>query len=486
MNMMTFKDKAVSTCTAHVLVLSGLFLGGCLSVRPGYNPTPVPGIPSRLAGTCIVLRAKDSSDGVYDEGLPFVSGALDEELLPDDLAEAVAAAMRAHHVFDRVQVSTNSPGTTGDLHYVCRPELRKMKVRSGTYTLDGVRSTLGRWQEGVMQLDIELFKVGQSTPMMDYSHEVQLPRYRIDAHPGQYRSRLEQAYGKLIAMQMRDFEQQLDRVLSPPVPRVPSTDPDASGTHDAWALVVGIAEYAKVDTALPNLVFADDDARAMSGVLRGMGWDADHVKVLVDREATKAGIEGALDGWLTKAGTNDLILLYWSGHAYPDPADQRKVYFACHDTVSRQPHTGWRMDRVLDRVREKGARNVVVIADTCHAGRLIVDGARGLELRPVVQKPGGAEQIPKGWIYLVSAEADRKALENAAWKNGAFTHCLLRGLKGEADSDRNGDITMLELTAFLGRAMPEATEKVLGKARTPVIESNPDDSAIWRLTLQRN
>jgi uncharacterized caspase-like protein len=214
------------------------------------------------------------------------------------------------------------------------------------------------------------------------------------------------------------------------------------------------------------------------------------MKLLTDEDATKRNIQIALESWLTKARPEDLIVLFWSGHGFPDPEDPEKVYFACYDTDPNIPATGYRMDRVVEALKERGVRNVIVLADTCHAGKLITRGdEKSVSVRPYVDKMERDRTVPKGWIFMVAADSDRKAIEHSSWKNGAFTHCLLKGLGGEADGfqsvgKKDGRVTMLELRTYLERQMPEETQKVLGVAKHPLITTSTGDSSIWQLDLK--
>ena len=96
---------------------------------------------------------------------------------------------------------------------------------------------------------------------------------------------------------------------------------------------------------------------------------------------------------------------------------------------------------------------------------------------------------PKGWIFMVAADTDRKAIEHSSWTNGAFTHSLVKGLSGTADGylsagPKDGTVTMGELRAYLNSAMPDETQKVLGVAKRPVITTSSGDPGIWDLSLQ--
>jgi len=217
-------------------------------------------------------------------------------------------------------------------------------------------------------------------------------------------------------------------------------------------------------------------------------WKSSHIKLLTNQQATKRNIEVALESWLTKANPEDLIVLYWSGHGFPDPENAEKVYFACYDTDVSIPATGYRMDRVRAALNERKARNVILIADTCHAGKLITRGNKGISIVPQIERMRRDKTIPKGWIFMVGADTERQAIEHSSWSNGAFTHCLIKGLSGCADGFENsglrdGIVTMGELRIYLFTEMPNQTQRVLGTAKRPVIMSSSGDKNIWELSL---
>ncbi len=264
---------------------------------------------------------------------------------------------------------------------------------------------------------------------------------------------------------------------------------ESLSSRRCWAVLVGVAEYEHAGKGnLTNLLYADDDAEAFAATLKNQKWKSSHIKLLTNKQATKRNIEVALESWLTKANPEDLIVLYWSGHGFPDPENAEKVYFACYDTDVSIPATGYRMDRVRSALEERKARNVILLADTCHAGKLITRGNKGISIVPQIEKMRRDKSIPKGWIFMVGADTDRQAIEHTSWSNGAFTHCLIKGLSGCADGFENsglrdGIVTMGELRIYLFTEMPNQTQRVLGTAKRPVIMSRSGDKNIWDLSL---
>lgn len=282
----------------------------------------------------------------------------------------------------------------------------------------------------------------------------------------------------------------LPPVLAKPTPTEAATALAVTGIRQRFAVCIGISEYQ--DPAIERLPLAAKDAQDIARLLKSQpGMSVDTVKLLTDRDATKRNIEDALEGFLSKAGRDDLIFLYWSGHGFPDATDDTKVYFACNDTILREPYTGYRMDKVRTSLEEKGCRNVIIVADTCHAGRIVTrDVDRGIVGIASGVKSIKAAEIPKGQIFMVAADADRKAVEISKWSNGAFTHVLLQGLNGAADGymasgEKDGIVTFGEIRAYMLSQFPEQTRTVLGKALHPIILVNTGDARINDLPLSR-
>ena len=260
------------------------------------------------------------------------------------------------------------------------------------------------------------------------------------------------------------------------------------GRSNAFAVVIGISHYQhQKRNPLPDLAFAEDDAYAFAQILRNLGWSESHIKVLVNENATRENISIALQSWLTKAGKDDMVVLFWSGHGYQDPENPQKTYLACYDTKMWIPATGYRMDHVSNALAELNARHVVVMADTCHAGGLAK--TRGIRVtNPYLDKLKSESPFPKGWVWMVGADTDREAIELSSWKNGAFTHVMLEAMGGKGDGfqgagAKDGIVTLGELRAYMQTMMPDETQKVIGVAKHPTIITSSDDPEVWKLSL---
>ena len=89
---------------------------------------------------------------------------------------------------------------------------------------------------------------------------------------------------------------------------------------------------------------------------------------------------------------------------------------------------------------------------------------------------------------MLAAESDRQAVEDKQWGHGAFTYFFLKALAGEADGFEGSGkcdqiITPAELRAFLRYKVPVETQKSLGTAVHPLIQTNSANATIWDINI---
>src|SRR5499426_845163 len=91
--------------------------------------------------------------------------------------------------------------------------------------------------------------------------------------------------------------------------------PDGRG--QLWAVVIGISSYRNIPPE-GQLRFAHRDAEDLAAFLRtprGGGFPSNHIKVLLNQDATLSAIRTAIGTWLVRsAEPDDVIYIFFAGH----------------------------------------------------------------------------------------------------------------------------------------------------------------------------
>ena len=272
--------------------------------------------------------------------------------------------------------------------------------------------------------------------------------------------------------------------LSPGLPHAPAQPEGDPGQR--WAVVIGVSDYE--DSRIPSLRYAARDAQVFHDWLvspTGGRYAPSKVKLLLNRNATNERIKDALFNWLKQAIEEDVVVIYFAGHGSPESPEAVQNLFllptnARYDNIAVTGFPMWDVETALKRFIK--ARRVVIIADACHAAGVgqsfdvAVRADRGLQVNQISAGLQGLSDVGEG-VCVISASRDREfSQESREWGggHGVFTHYLLEGLKGAADFDRSGSVSVGEVTVYVSQQVRRATRN----AQNPVVAGRFDPSLI--------
>ena len=230
-----------------------------------------------------------------------------------------------------------------------------------------------------------------------------------------------------------------------------------------WAVVIGISKYKTVHP----LRYADMDAQAFHDYLMGnVGVPAENVTLLLNEQATLMNLKRTLGTELKrKAAEKDTVIIYYAGHGAPEADasasddDGLEKYIVPYDADPKDLYsTGLPMREVETIFNRLAPERVIFISDSCYsgatAGRTFATASR----RAVVSESFLTRLSKgKGRIVLSASKASEVSEEREDLGHGVFTYYLLEGLRGNADTDRDGVITVDEAYGYVSRKVPEAT-----------------------------
>lgn len=218
-----------------------------------------------------------------------------------------------------------------------------------------------------------------------------------------------------------------------------------------YALIVGIDSYQDAEH-FPPLSFAQADARALYELLidpeRG-GWQPENVVLLEGEAVTRDELESQLrELLLVRAQEDDLVLFYFAGYAFLDPATQ-DGYLALPATRADRPATGLHAPTFVDHyLYDSHARSILTLLDCAHSGTGWRNGA--------VQLFGQAlHDLPrtKGRVILNTQRNAGVSQKEMQQGQGMFMALLLSGLEGEAANPRTGRVTLGTLYDYFDENM---------------------------------
>lgn len=226
-----------------------------------------------------------------------------------------------------------------------------------------------------------------------------------------------------------------------------------------WAVVVGVSMY----THMKPLKYSDNDAFRLMALMQSPAGGAipdEQIRVLIDEDATKVNIISSMNELFGKADKNDLVLLYFSGHGLMGsflPID----YDGYNNKLNH--------NEIQEIFESSRAKYKLCIADACHSGSYSFNAKGDIE-DIVADYYDSLSKSKGGTTLMLSSKPEETSLESLKVRQGVFSHYLLRGMKGEADKNGNGIVTLGELFNYIGQEVKEYTSF----RQSPVLKGDYD------------
>ncbi|MDY7076322.1 MAG: caspase family protein [Chloroflexota bacterium] len=240
-----------------------------------------------------------------------------------------------------------------------------------------------------------------------------------------------------------------------------------------YALLIGIGAYRH----LRRLDKPATDARDLYDALvnsDGCGYPPAQIASLLNEQATKGAISDKLDWLARRAGPDDTVLIFFSGHGAQriggfEPGEYLCPVEADWYNLRASAISNDELTRALRAIR---ARKAAVFLDACHSGGVGEPRDASIQV-----KAGLSEQTydqlsaGEGRVVIASCRPGEDSWELEGMRNGLFTHHLLKGLRGEGMKVEGETIDVLDLFRYLSQAVP-ADAQTAGVAQTPLLKAH--------------
>lgn len=197
----------------------------------------------------------------------------------------------------------------------------------------------------------------------------------------------------------------------------------------SYLVAVGVADYSKFPGGLNSLTLTTADAQSIVDVY-SKNSSVDYA-LLLDAKATRSRILKAIEKVHSLAGEDDTVVFFFSGHGYDGG-------FCAYDgTLSYR--------RIRRAMAKSKCKNKVIFADACRSGGMRVEAASTSS----GEQNADTETRNASVMMFLASRTKENSLESTVMTNGYFTTYLLKGLKGNADTNRDRIITAKELFDFV-------------------------------------
>ncbi|MEO7922555.1 MAG: caspase family protein [Chitinophagaceae bacterium] len=254
----------------------------------------------------------------------------------------------------------------------------------------------------------------------------------------------------------------------------------AKAAGNTYAIIIGISDYKQVT----DLQYADKDAQAFERFLlseAGGKTPKANIETFINENATRNNIADAISLVIEKAKPGDRAYFFFAGHGDMEVKTQVENgllllynspdggYFGMkHDVLEV-----FELKRYLSPLAENGIE-MIFIVDACHSGNL-KGGIKGVEQTGFALAAAWGKEFK-----ILSCQPNELSLESAEWGGGRglFSLQLEEGLKGLADMNNNGTITMAELQIYLQINVAKYSDNkqlpsITGDPSKPVTKVNP-------------
>jgi hypothetical protein len=244
----------------------------------------------------------------------------------------------------------------------------------------------------------------------------------------------------------------------------------ARSNPDAVALIIGIANYKRTAEAK----YADRDADYFADYARRkLGVPSSNIKVLTNASADINDIIEATNVWLpsvVKAGASD-VYVFFAGHGLGSD-DGNDIYLLPYNGIPQVlERTALQRTEFFNTIASTQPRSATVFLDTCYSGTSraeeILLASRGITITPKTQS------IPVDFTVFSAAGMKQTAKMLDEVEHGLFSYWLMKGMEGDADGNKDRQITAGELQEYVlanvSRLQRNQTPELMGDAERVLV-----------------
>ena len=224
-----------------------------------------------------------------------------------------------------------------------------------------------------------------------------------------------------------------------------------------YLISIGIGSYR--DPQAPSRKFATGDAEMVSSYFQTLGGlPASNIRLLRDQKAIRSDIDEVLLDWLPPHMNRDaVVIVYFAGLASVSPTGE--TFLIPYDGTATTTSRAYPLKNLEAALSRLHAKQTVFLFDG-------IVSRIGSDSRTKAVLP---EWNPMGssTLHVIGISGIGRGLEDDQHRHGLFTYYLLRALRGEADTNRDGDVTLGETVTYLSQKVRWASKTYMNQEQRP-------------------
>jgi tetratricopeptide (TPR) repeat protein len=248
-----------------------------------------------------------------------------------------------------------------------------------------------------------------------------------------------------------------------------------------YAFLVSCADYEKKE--LRPLKYTQNDIAELYQALLDAGFRQQNIVVMHDQQERRLQPEAKhirrhLNLLLARVGRQDSLIVALAGHGVQFRGET-KSFFCPVDAELTDRSTLISLDEIYQQLDRCQAQRKLLLVDACRndpQSELSRSRAE-VELESVTRPQD--ETVPGGIVALFSCSAGQRSFEYPDLKHGIFFYHVLEALKGAADANGDGKVTLDELTAYAKQNTQAFAHLKLESRQIP--QQKGEFSGVWVL-----
>ena len=184
---------------------------------------------------------------------------------------------------------------------------------------------------------------------------------------------------------------------------------------------------------------------------------------------------GALEKWLPAKIQSDQtdVIVFFAGHGLAS-VDGKNLYLLMQDSdTDLLSRTALSRTELFKLINQHNPKSVKIFFDACYSGQSRDEKTLMAAARPISIVAKEQDGVPDNFTVFTASQDDQISSGLKEAKHGIFSYYLMKGLEGQADKNKDREITNGELLAYIEKKVNNKAVEI-GRNQVPSLVGKKD------------